>query len=492
MKRVGEIWERQDALAVVGGLGSILIGIGLASPAQGALLGLLGVMIALGLVFWLPPHLFLGASLAICASFSAPAFEQHPYNVGSIQLYPLDVLLVLVLLRAALPRRRRVGDERVLSVAVTVPILLWALVMLVAGLRGFLAGNDYGAIARLETPLVYFPLFCWGFMRILREPSVSVPRVVRTLAITGLAFVAYAAYARITHQRFGAPSGSGIGEVQTTEGVLRRDYGFFSAFQVYALLALGGLSYLIFSRRATLSAILVTCVGLAATVLTLVRGLIFGVVAGAIWIVLLSMRTRLFVKMVSRLLSLVAVCALAATLFAIFGSGAARGVTERVLPGVVAQSQGANENTQFREQVLDAGKRIAWNKPFGLGFVTPEALQTAGYPPLYVPHSQWASLLVYTGWPGILIVGWAGIALVRRSSRVPAAARWLHPLLAATALLVLVQGFAWDVFFSQPWSVGMTALIVSLRFGLGTGGNVPSPARHLERERLSQHQPTRT
>lgn len=490
MRRAGAIWERPDVLPVAAVFASILLGIGVASPARAAVLALFCAMFALGLVFWLPPHLFLGASLAICASFSAPVFNQHPFTVGSIQIYPFDILVVLVLLRAALPRKRRVRDLRILDSPVTLPVLLWALVMLTAGLRGILAGNAFGPVARLETSLVYFPLFCWGFMRILGEVSVSIPRVIRTLTITSLAFIAYAAYARITHQRFGAPSGSGIGAVQTTEGVLRRDYGFFSAFQVYALLALGGLSYLVFSRRATLTTILVACAGLAATLLTLVRGLIFGVVAGAIWVVVLSIRTRWHVKLFSRLFSLVAVCAVAGTLFAIFGSGAARGLTERLLPGIAVQAEGATQNTQFRVQVLEAGNRIARDEPFGLGFVTPEALQSAGYPPLYVPHSQWATLLVYTGWPGILVLGWAGVALVRRSFQLPAAAPWLHPLFAATAILVLFQGLAWDVFFSQPWSVGMVALILALRFGLKASDSLHSPEGYLDGQRVSQGLPT--
>jgi hypothetical protein len=491
MRRTIALWGPPEWIQLIGVFGAVVLGIALMSPARTAVLALVGALLVLALVFWLPPHLFLGASVAVLASSTAPAFEGHPTNVGSIKIYTFDLLLALVVLRAALPRERRPQQLRILDTAVALPVALWGLFMLIAGARGFSAGNSVGAIARLETSLIYFPLFCWGFMRILGEASVSIPRVIRTLTITTLAFIAYAAYARIAHQRFGAPSGSGIGAVQTTEGVLRRDYGFFSAFQVYALLALGGLSYLVFSRRATLTTILVACAGLAATLLTLVRGLIFGVVAGVIWIVVLSIKTRWHVKLFSRLFSFVVVCAIAGTLFAIFGSGAARGVTERLLPGIAVQAQGANENTQFRVHVLATGSRIARDEPLGLGFVTPEALESAGYPPLYVPHSQWATLLVYTGWPGILVLGWAGMALVRRSFQLPAAAPWLHPLLAATALLVLFQGLAWDVFFSQPWSVGMIALIVALRFGLRASDSLDSPEGQLDGQRLSSGLPTR-
>jgi hypothetical protein len=476
VRRTIALWGPPEWIQLIGVFGAVVLGVGLVSPARTAVLTLFGVMLTLGLVFWLPSHLFLGASVAVLASSTAPAFEGHPTSVGSIKIYTFDLLLALVLVRAALPRERRPQELRILDAAVVLPVALWGLFMLIAGTRGFLAGNSVGAIARLETPLVYFPLFVWGFTRVLGEISVSVPRVLRALAITSLCFVGYAAYARITHQRFGTPSGSGIGPVETSSaGVLRRDYGFFSAFQLYALLALGGLAYLVFSRRATLGAIIVTSAGLAATILTLVRGLIFGVVAGAIWLIVLSVKTRWHVKLGSRLLPLVVLLALAGTLFAIFSPATARGVSQRFLPGVLAQTQSATDNTEHRIQILKAGEKIARDDPFGLGFVAPDAVEAAGYRPIDVADSQWASVLVYTGWPGVFLLVWAGFAVVRRSFQLPAAAPWLHPLVAAVGLFLLIQGFAWNIFFSQTWSIGMLALILALRFGLRTTAGRDSP-----------------
>jgi hypothetical protein len=452
---------------IIGVLGSLLLGFSIASPARTAAIAIVVGVLVLTLVWWLPPHLFLAASLTVLASSSR--FELRSITVGSAQVYTLDILVAVVLLRAALPRERRSSELRLLDPGVALPAAVWALVMLVAGIRGAYAGNGFGAVLRLETPLVYFPLAYWGFTRILRETRVSVPRVVRALAITGMAFIGYAAYARLTGQRFGNATGSGIGAVQTTGGVLRRDYGIYSAFQIYPLLALGGLSYLVFSRRASLRAILVTGAALAATALTLVRGLIFGVAAGATLLVILAVKTRWHPKL-GRLLPLVALIALAGAFFFKYSPAAARGVTDRFLPGITAQTQGATQTQEVRALAFSAGKSVANDKPFGTGFVTPDALQAAGYRTSYIPDSQWGTLLAYTGWPGLVALLWVGFAVVRRSFRLPAAGPWLHPLVAATATLLLVQGSGWDVLFAQTWSIGMAALVLALRFGLETPG----------------------
>lgn len=448
---------------IVGVLGSLLLGFSIASPARTAAITIVAGILVLVLVWWLPPHLFIAASLAVLAS--ASLFESRAINVGSIQVYTLDMLIPLVLLRAVLPRERRVSELRLLEPSVALPAAVWALVMLGAGIRGAYAGNGFGAVLRLETSLVYFPLAYLGFTRILRETRVSVPRVVRALALTGLAFIGYAAYARLTGQRFGNASGSGIGIVQTTGGALRRDYGIYSAFQIYPLLSLGGLSYLVFSRRASLGAILVTGAALAATVLTLVRGLIFGVAVGATLLVILAVKTRWHPKL-GRLLPLVAMFALATGLFFKYSPAAARGVTDRLLPGIAAQTQGATQTQEVRARAFSAGKSVANGKPLGTGFVTPEALQNAGYRTDYIPDSQWGTLLAYTGWPGLVALLWVGFAVVRRSFQLPAATPWLPPLVAATGVLLLVQGSGWDVLFAQTWSIGMAALVLALRFGL--------------------------
>jgi hypothetical protein len=460
------------AVASAGFVALLIVPPDVAAPYTGLMQKFAFATCGLALAIWLPVPLFLGGSVAALAVSSGVS----PVNFSSMQLYTYDMLLFLVLFRAVLPRARRENRLLILTPAVAIPAAFWVLVMLVAGIRGLLAENHLGAIARLEIPLVYFPLFCWGFTRILSERSVSVPRVIKTVALVAVAFIAYAAYARITHQRFGPPSGAGLGVVPTTTGTLRRDYGFFSAFQVYPLLALGAFAYLFFSRRARVSTMLLAGAGVAATFLTFVRGLIFGLVVGAIWLAALSLKRHWHTKLASRLLPLVGILAAAWIVLLAFSPAAARGVAERSLPGILGQSQIATGSADYRANVLATAGEIAWNHPLGLGFQTRDDLKDAGYPPVFVPHTQWGTLLVYTGWPGLLALSWLLLALVQRSRQLPAAAPWLHPMIAATCLLVVVQGFAWDVLFSQTWSLGLLALVVALRLGLGAG-SAPDPAR---------------
>lgn len=454
-------------------LAAVLVALPDAVPHVRAVWLLIYAMLALALAFWLPPHLFLGASLAVLALSSVFV----PVSVASTQVYTYDVLLVLVVLRAVLPRDRRDSAVRILNPSVAVPAALWTVVMVIAGFRGGFAGNSPGAIARLEMPLVYFPLFTWGFTRILREKAVSVPGVVKALAITSLCFIGYAAFARLTHQRFGGAHGSGIGAVPSIGGELRRDYGIASAFQVYPLLALAGVAYLVFTRRWRFSATLVTTVSVAATFLTLIRGFIFGIVAGVIWMLVFAVKTRWHIRLASRLLPLLLMFALAVALFFTFSPRAAHGVAERVLPGILKQSRGATLSTQKRDQIFRTAARIAQDEPFGLGFVSNDALDKAGFPFVYRADNQWGTLLVYTGWPGVLLMVWAGVALVRRSSQLPAATPWLHPLVAATGLLVLVEGYGWNILFTFTYSLGMLALILACRLGFSQSGD-PAASPH--------------
>jgi O-Antigen ligase len=424
---------------------------------------LLVLVFAAGLTIWLPVELFLGLSVLVLATSSAVG----AVSVGPIQFYTYDMVLALVLLRAALPRARSEDRLSLVDPGVAFPLVLWAIVMGVAGLRGILAGNPLGAIARLETPLVYFPVFCWGFRRILREESVSPPRVVRAIVLTSVGLVAYAAWARLTHHRFGNSSGSGIGVVPTATGDLRRDYGFFSAFEVYPLLALGGIAYVLFAPKYRYNAMLVAMIGAAATFLTLVRGLIFGIVAGTAWLIVLLTKRGGAVRLGSRLAPFVALFSIAAVAFSIYSPVAARGTVERVLPGLTSQSEVATESAHIRERAFRNAIRIAWDKPLGVGFQKLDKLQTVGYDPGRIPENQWAAMLVFTGWPGIVLLLWAGIAVVRRSAQLPESAPWLHPFVAATAILVAIQGFAWNVVFSQTWSLGLIALVLALRLALG-------------------------
>lgn len=442
---------------------SVVVGAAVASPRAHTFVLLTAVVVAVAFALFVPPHLFIAASV-IGLGISA-AFESNPYAIGSISIYAFDIVLALLIIRALSPRERADTETRLMVPAVAVPYALWAAVMLWAGYRGHTAGNSLGRVARLEMPLVYLSLFTWGFMRTLREPSLSVPRLWRSLTLTCIAFIGYALFARITHQRFEPPAGTGIGAVVTSSGILRRDYGLFSAFELYPLLALAAISYRLFSERASKSASVVAVIGIAATLLTLVRGFIFGAAAAVVVMLVVAYRER-WTPVGRRFLVPVAILALAFVPFALYSPAAAKGVLERALPGIVAQTQTADATVQYRQQVLNAGETLANNHPFGIGFVDPVTMSNDGFPLLYVAHSQWAALLALTGWPGALLFAWLGFAIVRRSAKLEASERWLHPLLIGAAVLMAVQAFGWDALFTISSALGFFALIVALRFGL--------------------------
>ena len=234
---------RNHVLWIAGSFGACLLAaVAVVSPHLHSV-GLLtvGSLVALFATFALPPHIFIASTVGVLGISSA--FESHPWAVGSMSLYTFDVMLGLVVLRAASPRVRRAAGFRILVPSVAVPFFFWAILMLYAAYQGHADGNSVGKVARLEMPLVYLALFVWGFMRTLREERmVEGPKLFRVVALTCVGFIGYALIARIIHQRFEPPAGTGIGAVVTTAGTLRRDYGLFSAFELYPLLAVAAVS----------------------------------------------------------------------------------------------------------------------------------------------------------------------------------------------------------------------------------------------------------
>src|SRR3954469_11838150 len=105
VRYAGSIWERPEVLPFVAVLGSLLVSLSLTSPARAAMMVIVVAPLVVTLALWLPAHLFLAASLAVLATSSL--FESRAINVGSAQVYTLDMLVVVVLLRAVLSRERR-------------------------------------------------------------------------------------------------------------------------------------------------------------------------------------------------------------------------------------------------------------------------------------------------------------------------------------------------------------------------------------------------
>jgi hypothetical protein len=447
---------------------SLVAAYGLASPAQGALLGLVGLVLAIVLALSLPPHLFAAGSLALLVTFQLSAERQT--TVGGVALYTSDLLVVLVAARALAPRPRRPVDWPILDGPTAAALLVWALVLVAAAARGYLAGTPTKSLFRLDEQLFYYPILAWGFIRVLREEGVSAARVAKALAATALVFVAYMGFERLTHHRFENPNAAvgHLGSVVTAQGVtLHRDYGFYSAYDLYALAALAAIAYLLFARRTAAAVVVAAGVFVAASALTLVRGIIFGLIVGAALLAAQAFREHgPEGGFAQRFVPLAGLLAVAITLFWSLSPASAEGMVERFLPGVTAQSQAAVDTARYRQQALSFGYQTANASPAGKGLVStdssPQGLLEAGY----LAHSGWTTMLVYTGWLGVVAFVVAVLLLVRRSFRVPDGPGWLRPFFLAAVALLLVEAFGSASIVGQPWVLGEAALVIGLRFGL--------------------------
>jgi hypothetical protein len=457
-------WAWQAAVVAV----SAAVAIGLVSPMQTEFLVLLAALVAAALALWLPPHAFLAASLGLLATYQLSA--DHPAKVGGVAVYTTDLLLLLVVFRALSARPRREVQWKIFNGAARVAVVAWMLVLVLAALRGYLAGTPIKSVVRLDEQLFYYPILAWGFIRVLRERDMAPTRVIGALVGVGLAFVAYTGLERLTDHRFENPnSASGhLGAVVTAQGVtLHRDYGFYSAYDLYGLAAVAAIAYLLFARRARGAVVTIAVVFVSASVLTLVRGIVFGLVAGGALLALLALRSGVRDQpQVPRLVVFAGFLVLGVALLASFSPGTAQGVMGRFLPGITSQSQKAVQTAQYRQQALVFGYHQANAQPIGSGFVLNTNALLANEEDGYLAHSAWATILVYTGWPGLLTFFASVFLLIRRSFQLPDAPGWLKPFFVAALALLLVEGFGSDSFVGQPWVLGEAALVIGLRFGL--------------------------
>lgn len=449
---------------------SVVLGAGIASPERTRVAGLVIAAIAIATALSVSPHVFVSLSLALFATFQLSA--NHPLTLAGVSVYSTDLVLPLVVIRALSTRPRREVPWRVCGFWAGTSLAAWLLVLVVAGARGHFAAVPFKSVVRLDQPLLYYPILSWGFIRVMREREVSLPKVTKALGITSLAFVAYMGFERATHHRFENPNSTTghLGSVHTAQGLtLHRDYGFYSAYDLYALAALCAICLLVFARKTRGPTIAIAVAFTTACALTLVRGIIFGFLAGAgllLYLVWRSRSSRLGWPGVSasRLIALAVVLAAVGVVFASVSPGAARGVAGRVLPGLAAQSQAATQTAQYRRQALSFGYSYANTHPYGSGLITfaPEGPEDG-----YLAHSAWASVLVYTGWIGLAAFLVLVLMMLGRSFKLPDHSRWLKPFFAAAVLLLLVEGFGSDSIVNQPWVIGEASLLIGLRFGLG-------------------------
>jgi hypothetical protein len=413
------------------------------------------------------PNTFLGLTLLVIGTESVS--EAHPLAFGGAQLYSVDVLLGVVLLRAVLPREHappaaplRAGTKLVFAAL--------AALMLAEALRAELGGYPTIPILRILTPVAYAIGFYFGLGRIVREPGFDLDRSVRALLLAGLALLAYFAATRFANTPFENetnPDVGHLGTVVTTAGVLRRDYGFASAFIVYPALGLGGAAYLLHGARRQFAAAVVAGLGILATLLTLIRGEIFGLAFGLVLIAAIHRSPRLVRMSRAPVVLASIVVVLAGSLgFWVTSPATARAVVERALPGVVPQSSAAEENVRFREQAVSAGFAAASQHPFGVGLVPDQALLgSSGVAVGYAAHSGVAWIAPYAGWAGIVLVGLALLAVFADSFALPSGSPWLHPFFAAAlVMLTFYTVFDADGLLGQGWVTALAALLAALRF----------------------------
>jgi hypothetical protein len=426
------------------------------------LLGLL-LLIAVALALTVPPHLLIALALLVFGAYSLSA---NHFAFGGAQLYSTDVLLGILLLRAILPRDR-ISSPAPLDGVARLLFGIFAVVMIIAGFRGFLGGYSLISVIRLETPLIYGAGFYLALGRIIRERSFDLDKAVGSLLVVAFGFIGYTAFARLTGSTFESNQTVGrLGVVVTTGGVLRRDYGLSSAFIVYPVLALAGAAYLLYSTKRTALAATVAVIGILTTLLTLVRAEIFGLFVGLAVLALLRSNRELKREVRTR-------AAIAASFALIIGAigvwgvspPTARGVAERSLPGLVKQSEAADSTAKYRRDALKAGFASVRRQPAGVGLVPEEELVGAsGVNPGYLAHSGVTTVLVYAGWFGLVAAVLALVGLLYASFTAPRPVPWLHALFVALIPMLAVYSLAASGLMGQGWVISIGALIAALRF----------------------------
>jgi hypothetical protein len=433
------------------------------------LAGLL-LLATVALALAVPPDVLVALSLALFGAYSLSG--DNPLSFAGVQVYSADALLAVVLLRAILPRDR-VDPPAALDWIARLLFGLWAVVMVVAGLRGIFGGYELISIIRLETPLIYAVGFYFGLSRIIRERAFELDKAVRNLLLVSLAFVAYMALARLTNSPFETnETEGGLGTVVTTEGELRRDYGFASAFILYPVLAVAGAAYLLYNPRRTALAAFVASVGILATLVTLIRGEIFGLVLGLTVIALL--RTEAALKHAVRTRAILAASftlLIGGLAFWAISPTTARGVAERSLPGLAQQSRTAEATAEYRRDAIAAGFEAAKREPAGVGLVPAQSLTAvSSVESGQVAHSGITTMLVYAGWIGLVAAVLALVGILRASFRMPRPVPWLHPFFVGTVVVLAGYSVAADGLVGQGWVMGLATLAAALRFHANSRG----------------------
>ena len=338
---------------------------------------------------------------------------------------------------------------------------LWAAVMAIAAARAINAGVPLASAIRGDLALVYWPLLYFGFSRVLREDRLNVSLLWRNLAVVAVGLATWMFIARALDQPFEGP---GLADVPTSEDTLvPRNYGFAAAFIVYPALALVAIAGMAHGGSHRFRWFSLASVGIIATLMTLVRGEILGLALGTLVILWLRPRSP---RASTRLRTVVqlafAVAAIAGFLVAT-NPRLGNAVIQRTLP-FTQQAPGARLNAEYRQKAVETGFRVASEHPGGLGVLDTARLDAERIDPGYLAHSGVATLLVFGGWAALASALLLILALVRRSSLLPASTSWLHPAFAGVLTMLSVYTISAAALAGDAWVIPLGALAVALRF----------------------------
>jgi hypothetical protein len=404
-----------------------------------------------------PAHVAIPLAVAILATFQLS--QARPLDLGPANVYSTDLLVALIALRAAIPRPRLPASVRWRVIA---PLLgPWALVMAGAGFLGVRQGLGLDALFRFEMSLIYLPLLVVGLGAMLRERGTDMRRLVIGAGLVTASLISWMLATRALDMPF--ETVNQLGKVVTSDGdYLRRDYGLWSAFIVYPIAACATYAYLSHGGRRERWVVALMVASLGATLLTLIRGEIYGLIAGYFVITLLGVG-RAWQRM--RAVGVVAAAfgLLLLSVWAISPS-VAGAIVERSVPDLGRQSAFAQETAEHRFEALRIARKVARDHPTGIGFRSEAQLADRGIDPLYLGHSTGAWLLVYTGWPGLTAAILAFGSLAALSFRAPGRDTWLHPAFLGVMALLAVYSIGASGLLVQPWVIGLAALCVAVRF----------------------------
>jgi hypothetical protein len=452
---------RRVASLALGMAGALIVGYLAAAPSPSIFLrlGVYGtIVIAFALA--IPAHVFIPATLL--AVGVSTAFPSAVASVGPITLYFSDLAAFVVLLRGAAPRARNPG-RHALAGAPQALFLLLAFVMAVAAARAIVAGLPTASVIRGDLALLYWPLFYFGFTRVLAETDLKTHLLWRNLALVAVGFAAYMFVARALGHPFKDP---GLSQVPTGLGeTVPRNFGFASAFTIYPVLAVAAVAGMANDREHRFRWTLLASIGALATLTTLVRGEIFGLALGILLVLVLSPRAGLAAGRSRTTVQLAIAVAAAMLVVLAVDPRLGQAVIQRSLP-FTRQATAATANADYRFKAMGTGIREAREHPAGLGVLDQQALIEHKIDPGYLAHSGFATLLIFGGWVALAVSALVLLAVVRRSFQAPSPSRWLHPAFVGAITILSVYSLSASGLVGDSWVVPLGALVVALRFGL--------------------------